>query len=104
MNDAQQKDLFQKVFGENIMHAKNALLTLEQTPSKKEVIKNLHRFFHSLKGEALSMGYTEQGMKAKEHEDFLYSVIYSERTIDTHAIDSMKNTLQAFEEFINTRV
>ncbi len=71
---AQYKDLFVQTGKEYLSALGDALLKLEKTPDDKEVIAEIFRNAHSLKGQSAAMGYEKTGYLCHAVEDVFFEI------------------------------
>jgi len=71
---AQYKDLFVQTGKEYLNALGDALLKLEKTPDDKEVIGEIFRNAHSLKGQSAAMGFEKTGYLCHAVEDVFFEI------------------------------
>ncbi|HSX29283.1 MAG TPA: chemotaxis protein CheA [Candidatus Saccharimonadales bacterium] len=71
---SQYKDLFVQTSKEYLGALDAALLKLEKTPEDKEVIAEIFRNAHSLKGQSAAMGYEKTGYLCHAVEDVFFEI------------------------------
>jgi two-component system chemotaxis sensor kinase CheA len=101
-------DIFIREANEHISSLQNGLLVLEKSPGSPDLLQELLRNAHTIKGSAKMVGLDDIGTIAHRMEDFLKEVVELTRNVDqglidrllrgTDAIASLTRTLAAGEE------
>lgn len=100
MNREQLRKIFIEEANEIIERLDSAILNFEEDPTNKEILNELFRGVHTLKGSANSFGFTKLGKFVHSFEDALDYYrnsldVANEKTIDLflEAVDLIKNIL-----------
>ena len=78
-----------------------AILITSDFQNQPDLIETLHRDGHSLKGQALAMGYNQIGLTGKMLESVFLSVKEGKTNIDKNLRDLMLETLATIREALN---
>ena len=94
--------LFESEALDNIQKISNALLELEKDPSKLELINEVYRAAHTIKGMAGTMGFDNISNLTHEIEGFMSKYRSGEREMSSKSIDLLFEAISALEELINS--
>jgi len=94
--------LFESEALDNIQKISNALLELEKEPSKLELINEIYRAAHTIKGMAGTMGFDNISDLTHGIEGFMSKYRSGEREISSKSIDLLFEAISALEELINS--
>ncbi|OSM05140.1 hybrid sensor histidine kinase/response regulator [Magnetofaba australis] len=89
IDDLELRELFSAECDEHLRKLDDGLLTLEKTPNDQELLKELFREAHSLKGSARMLGVVSVERVAHRFEDWLGEASRSQTAIDSERIDRM---------------
>lgn len=89
-------ELFESEALENTKRMSDALLALEKDPTNTELIEEVHRAAHTIKGAAATIGLNAISDLAHAMEDFMAGI----KRIDSETIDLMFTALSAIERMI----
>jgi len=89
MQTEEYKDMFYGEAKEHIDKLNNNLLTLEKEPSNHDVINELFRAFHTLKGNSATMGYEKFSKVAHKLEDVLDMIRNEKLQVDKNIMDTL---------------
>ena len=87
MNDRKYLDIFLREAEEHLTALQKGLLVLEKEPQDQELVHDLLRNAHTLKGSARMLGYDGISSVAHRMEDILKEVEDGERVVDSGVID-----------------
>lgn len=87
MNDRKYLDIFLREAEEHLTALQKGLLVLEKEPQDQELVHDLLRNAHTLKGSARMLGYDGISSVAHRMEDILKEVEDGERLVDSGVID-----------------
>jgi len=92
---AQYKDLFVTTAKTYLETLNMGLLKLEKEPTSKEVINEIFRAAHSLKGQSAAMGFKETGYLCHVVEDVFYEIKENGKKVDPTLADLLFASLDA---------
>jgi len=92
---AQYKDLFVTTAKKYLETLNMGLLKLEKEPTSKEVINEIFRAAHSLKGQSAAMGFKETGYLCHVVEDVFYEIKENGKKVDPALADLLFASLDA---------
>jgi len=87
---------------EQIQTLNEGLLALENQPDNQELIREIARSAHTLKGGSKMMGFNEINQAAHKMEDLLIGVRDGEFSLDSSAMDILFEGLDAIGNLVNT--
>jgi len=93
-------EIFIEDVREKIDNLSYLLISLEKQPENGDVIEEIYRIFHSLKGSSSTFGYAEVAGLAHSFESYLSEVRNNEREINSALIDLLLDSLDSFKEII----
>lgn len=95
------KDLYLQTARDRIQALNDLLLKLEKQPEELELVEELMRTGHSLKGESAAMGYEQIATLAHVVEDLFTAIGNQEMKITTEIIDELLNSLDRISASID---
>lgn len=87
---------------EQIQTLNGGLLALENQPDNQELIREIARSAHTLKGGSKMMGFNEINQVAHKMEDLLIGVRDGEFSLDSSAMDILFEGLDAISNLVTT--
>jgi len=100
MNNNQYLDVFLEEAKEHIASLNTYLLELENNPAQ-EVIDEIFRSAHTLKGMSGTMGFTQLSELTHEMEDLLQELRNHQLTVTPQIIDTLLRCVDILEELVN---
>lgn len=97
---SQYLDLFKEEAGEILQTVNTALLSLEENPSDKQVIEELFRAAHSLKGMAAAMGFDDIADLTHKMENLMDKIRKEELAITTPLMDIMFKASDVLQQLL----
>lgn len=97
MDNAQYMELFIEESKEHLQSLNNNLLVLEQQPDNAEVINEIFRSAHTLKGMAGSMGFKFMANLAHGMENVLDRIRKGNMAVDVNIMDALFEALDVLE-------
>lgn len=85
----------------SIIQKMNEILDTPDFKKNKDLVEELHRSAHSLKGQALAMGFNQIGMTGKSLEMLFLKVTESEIRIDENFSETVREALNELQNAIN---
>ncbi|QIB26173.1 chemotaxis protein CheA [Caloranaerobacter azorensis] len=101
MDISQYLDIFIDESKEHLHSLNESLLSLEKNPDDKELINEIFRVAHTLKGMSGTMGFTKIASLTHEMENLLDAIRNDKLTINTDIVDLLFECFDALEEYIN---
>ena len=92
----ESEEIIEKIF--------TALYSLEKTPANKELIVNVYRDLHSLKGAVRMIGYNNIQMIIHKMEDIFDAVQNSKLKLDLHFINLISHSLEIVAKYIQESI
>ena len=99
-DEEELREIFIDDLSEQFRNLDDLLLELEAHPDKSELINNIFRLFHSIKGSGTSLGYKEISKLAHRIEDTVGLIRDGEETISAAFFDLMFNVSDNFKNII----
>ena len=100
MDTADYLGIFLDESREHIESLYDQLLNLEQNPSEKEIINEIFRSAHTLKGMAATMGYTDLSELTHKLENVFDAIKGDQVHVDAEMIDVMFETVDLLNEMV----
>jgi len=103
MTDEEIEELLQifiEDIKEKIEELSELLIAIEKEPENREIIEQIYRIYHSLKGASASYGYQNISEIAHSLENFLTEVRDSKRKVNSELVDLLLDSLDIFKEVI----
>lgn len=102
MDMNQYLDIFVEESREHLQLLNESLLELEKDIKNKEVLNEIFRVAHTLKGMAGTMGYTKMQHLTHAMEDVLDALRNDRIVVDSDMVDVLFQCLDALETYVNT--
>lgn len=102
MDISQYKDLFITEAQEHLESLNKFLLQLENDPSNLDVITEIFRSAHTLKGMSATMGYDQLTELAHEMENLLEHLRTGDMPVNTGVVDTLFSCFDTLGEIINS--
>ena len=87
---------------DNVEAINRGLAVLEKEPANNEILQEVYRNAHSLKGSAMTMGFERMGKLAHHMEDVLRALQKSQLPVTTEACDALYETNDALTVMLDT--
>ncbi|HLR07948.1 MAG TPA: chemotaxis protein CheA [Bacillota bacterium] len=100
MDTTQYLDVFIDESREHLEVLSNQLLALEKHPQEKEIVEEIFRAAHTLKGMSATMGYHDLSDLTHRLENVLDGIRSDKITVDASLIDVLFNALDHLESII----
>ncbi|MCT4595603.1 MAG: chemotaxis protein CheA [Anaeromicrobium sp.] len=104
MDINQYLEIFIEESKENLQNMNEALLKLENDKDEIELVHEIFRVAHTLKGMSATMGFSKIAHFTHEMEDILQSVRSGDVRVTDNIIDVLFQCLDVLEEYINNIV
>lgn len=101
MDISQYLDIFIDESKEHLHNLNESLLSLEKNPEDKELVNEIFRVAHTLKGMSGTMGFSKIANLTHEMENLLDAIRNGRLVINTDIIDLLFKCFDALEEYIN---
>lgn len=98
---ASYKDLYISEARESISQISELLLSLEKTPNDENIIREIYRLMHSLKGSSATMGYSSVEHLAHETENLLSLMRDGKLEVTSDLIDLLLSVTDSLNDMIN---
>ena len=93
-------DIFLDESKEHMENLNSNLLELENSPSNKEIVNEIFRIAHTLKGMSATMGFEKLAELTHKMENVLDEIRSGKMDIDTNIIDTLFEVLDKLDSFI----
>lgn len=100
MDNAQYMELFIEESKEHLQNLNNNLLALEQQPNNAEVINEIFRSAHTLKGMAGSMGFNSMANLAHAMENVLDRIRKGSMSLSANIMDGLFEAVDILDELL----
>lgn len=100
-NDLKYMKAFIAEAEENLQNMNNSLLELEKDPARRDILEEMFRYAHTIKGGAASMGYEDISSLAHEMENLMDKLRSQTLKPDSSVIDILFETLDLLETLID---
>ncbi|HOC08439.1 MAG: chemotaxis protein CheA [Clostridiales bacterium] len=101
MDANQFLDIFLEETNEHLENLNNCLLQLEKSPEDRELLDEVFRVSHTLKGMAGTMGFVRMAELTHQMENLLDEIRNNKVEVDTSLIDLLFECLDGLQEFAN---
>ncbi|MBK5093639.1 MAG: Hpt domain-containing protein, partial [Actinobacteria bacterium] len=101
MDISQYKELFITEAQEHLDYLNKFMLELEGDPGNLEVITEIFRSAHTLKGMSATMGYDQLTELAHEMENLLDQLRVGDTSVEPHVIDTLFACLDTIGAMVN---
>ena len=102
MDPNQFLDIFLEESNEHLESLNNCLLELERNPADREVLDEIFRISHTIKGMAGTMGFNRTAELTHEMENLLDDIRKHKISVDTGLVDLLFECLDELQIIINT--
>jgi two-component system chemotaxis sensor kinase CheA len=102
MDVSQYLDIFIDETSEHIQSLSDNIMVLEQEPENKDVINEIFRAAHSLKGMAGTMGFKKMQRLTHDMENVFQEIRNDNVKVNSSLIDILFKCLDAIEEYLDT--
>ena len=93
-------DIFLDESKEHMENLNSNLLELENSPSNKEIVNEIFRIAHTLKGMSATMGFEKLAELTHKMENVLDEIRSGKMDIDTNIVDTLFDVLDKLDSFI----
>jgi two-component system chemotaxis sensor kinase CheA len=104
MDVSQYLEIFIDESKEHLQSLNTCLLALENKPSDKDLINEVFRSAHTLKGMAATMGFKRMNQLTHDMENVLSEIRLGNMSIDPVLLDTMFKCLDALEQYVESIV
>ena len=101
MDANQFLDIFLEETNEHLENLNNCLLQLEKRPEDREILDEVFRVSHTLKGMAGTMGYGKMAELTHQMENLLDEIRKEKVEVDSSLVDVLFECLDGLQEFAN---
>ena len=101
MDLSSYKDLYISEAREYLSQISELLLSLERMPDNKDIIREIYRLMHSLKGSSATMGYSSIELLAHEAENLLSLVRDGKIQVNSDLIDLLLSVVDSLNDAVN---
>ena len=101
MDISQYKELFITEAQEHLDYLNKFMLELESDPGNLEVVTEIFRSAHTLKGMSATMGYDHLTELAHEMENLLEELRVGDTSVDSHVIDILLACVDTIDAMVN---
>ncbi|MGL6174340.1 MAG: chemotaxis protein CheW [Cellulosilyticaceae bacterium] len=100
MDTSQYLQIFIDESKDNVQHLNENLLRLETSPKDEQIVNEIFRVAHTLKGMAGTMGFTKMQRLTHHAENVLSEIRGHKLNVDTQIIDILFQCLDALEKYV----
>lgn len=104
MDMSQYLEIFIEESKEHLQHMNSILLTLENSPDDLNLLNEIFRIAHTIKGMSGTMGFNKVASLTHEMENVLHLVRNKEVEVTEGIIDILFECFDGLEEYINTLI
>lgn len=104
MDITQYLEIFIEESKEHLQGLNTSLLELEKDSNNKEVINEVFRAAHTLKGMAATMGFKNMNVLTHDMENVLSEIRNGNITVEANLLDILFQCLDALEQYVNNIV
>lgn len=104
MDMSQYLEIFIEESKEHLQHMNSILLELENSPENFELLNEIFRIAHTIKGMSGTMGFNKLANLTHEMENVLHLVRNKEIEVSEGIIDILFECFDGLEEYINTLI
>lgn len=104
MDMSQYLQIFIEEANEHVQSLNQCLLQMEKDPNDKNVLNEIFRVAHTIKGMAGTMGYTKMTKLTHDMENVLHSIRSDEIKVTSDLVDVLFKCLDALETYVNSVV
>lgn len=102
MDMSQYLQIFIEEANEHVQSLNQCLLQIEKDPEDKDVLNEIFRVAHTLKGMAGTMGYTKMTKLTHDMENVLHAIRNNEIKVTSGLVDVLFKCLDALENYVNS--
>lgn len=102
MDMSQYLQIFIEEANEHVQNLNQCLLQMEKDPEDKDVLNEIFRVAHTLKGMAGTMGYTKMTKLTHDMENVLHAIRNDEIKVTSELVDVLFKCLDALENYVNS--
>lgn len=104
MDMSQYLQIFIEEAKEHVQSLNECLLQIEKDPEDKDVLNEIFRVAHTIKGMAGTMGYTKMTKLTHDMENVLHAIRNDEIKVTSDLVDVLFKCLDALENYVNSVV
>ncbi|PYG89841.1 two-component system chemotaxis sensor kinase CheA [Ruminiclostridium sufflavum DSM 19573] len=104
MDMSQYLQIFIEESNEHVQSLNQSLLQLEKDPEDKDVLNEIFRVAHTIKGMAGTMGFTKMTKLTHDMENVLQAIRNNEITVTSELVDILFKCLDALENYVSNVV
>ena len=104
MDMTQYLQIFIEESNEHVQSLNQSLLQLEKDPEDKDVLNEIFRVAHTIKGMAGTMGFTKMTKLTHDMENVLQAIRNNEINVTSDLVDVLFKCLDALETYVSTIV
>jgi len=102
MDMSQYLQIFIEEANEHVQNLNQCLLQMEKDPEDKDVLNEIFRVAHTLKGMAGTMGFTKMTKLTHDMENVLHAIRNDEINVTSGLVDVLFKCLDALENYVNS--
>ncbi len=102
MDMSQYLQIFIEEANEHVQSLNQCLLQMEKDPEDKDVLNEIFRVAHTIKGMAGTMGFTKMTKLTHDMENVLHAIRNDEIKVTSALVDVLFKCLDALENYVNS--
>lgn len=102
MDMSQYLQIFIEEANEHVQNLNQCLLQMEKDPEDKDVLNEIFRVAHTIKGMAGTMGFTKMTKLTHDMENVLHAIRNDEIKVTSGLVDVLFKCLDALENYVNS--
>ena len=102
MDMSQYLQIFIEEANEHVQNLNQCLLQIEKDPGDKDVLNEIFRVAHTIKGMAGTMGFTKMTKLTHDMENVLHAIRNDEIKVTSGLVDVLFKCLDALENYVNS--
>ncbi|MDF2986656.1 MAG: chemotaxis protein histidine kinaselike protein [Eubacterium sp.] len=102
MDMSQYLQIFIEEANEHVQSLNQCLLQIEKDPEDKDVLNEIFRVAHTIKGMAGTMGFTKMTKLTHDMENVLHAIRNDEIKVTSALVDVLFKCLDALENYVNS--
>lgn len=102
MDMSQYLQIFIEEANEHVQNLNQCLLQMEKDPDDKDVLNEIFRVAHTIKGMAGTMGFTKMTKLTHDMENVLHAIRNNEIKVTSGLVDVLFKCLDALENYVNS--
>ncbi|OPX44568.1 chemotaxis protein CheA [Ruminiclostridium hungatei] len=102
MDMSQYLQIFIEESNEHVQSLNQCLLQMEKDPEDKDVLNEIFRVAHTIKGMAGTMGFTKMTKLTHDMENVLHAIRNDEIKVTSGLVDVLFKCLDALENYVNS--